>query len=148
MPAKTNKRLLYNQFVAFVLGVILAAAAPASALELEGFTEPYRSIEVAADETGTIEEVFVREGQTVAAGQPLVRLNSKVHLALLAIADQNMRATGRLDAAKADLQMRRERLGKLRSLRVEGMPGKKKSIVPPPTSPWPTRMSARHKRTC
>ncbi len=89
-------------------------------LELEGYTEPYRSINVAADETGIIDEVLVREGQQVQSGQPLARLNSDVHRALLAIAKQNMPATGRLDAARADLPMRQERLGKLQSLRVEG----------------------------
>ena len=92
----------------------------ASALDLEGFAEPYRIVNVAADETGTIEEVFVHEGQMVEAGQPLVRLNSTVHEALLAIAEQNMHAEGRIEAAQADLSMRELRLEKLKALRMEG----------------------------
>jgi RND family efflux transporter MFP subunit len=116
----SNKPLLGGGLLTSTLGVMLAVATPAWALDLEGYTEPYRSIHVAADETGTIDEVLVREGQIVEAGQPLVRLNCDVHEALLAIAEQNMQSEGRLDAAAADLKMRRERLAKFRSLRKEG----------------------------
>ena len=108
---------------AIACGLMVAgssASPPAIAFELEGFTEPYRTIKVAADETGTIEEVFVRDGHTVEAGQPLARLNCSVHKTLLAIAEQSMQAEGRLDAARADLQMRRERLEKLEPLRIQG----------------------------
>lgn len=103
-----------------VLGLLLMLSSKSVALDLEGYAEPYRSINVAADETGTIDEVFVREGQVVQAGQPLVRLNSHVYEALLAIAEQNMNAEGRLDAAMADAVMRQDRLEKLRALRLEG----------------------------
>ncbi len=108
--------------VASALGIALLAslAVPAVGLELEGFTEPFRTINVAADETGIIEEVLVREGDAVECGQPLVRLNSDVHRSLLAISEQSMQAEGRLDAALADLHLRQERLAKLESLRAEG----------------------------
>ena len=108
---------------AIVCGLMVAVslgARSAHAYELEGFTEPYRMIRVAADETGTIGEVFVREGQTVEAGLPLARLNSEVHEALLAIAVQNMQAKGPLEAALADLRLRTDRLEKLQVLRNEG----------------------------
>jgi RND family efflux transporter MFP subunit len=108
---------------AIVCGLMVAVslgARSAHAYELEGFTEPYRMIRVAADETGTIGEVFVREGQTVEAGLPLARLNSEVHEALLAIAVQNMQAKGPLEAALADLRLRTDRLEKLQELRTEG----------------------------
>lgn len=108
--------------------LVLAAIGAASAgtgthgtgLELEGFTEPLRTINVAAEESGIIDSVLVREGERVTAGQPLVRLNSDVHLALLAIAEQNMNAAGRLNAAQAELSLRRERFSKLEALRVNG----------------------------
>lgn len=116
----TSRTATYWAAKASILAAMLVAATPATAMELEGYAEPYRSINVASDETGTIDEVLVREGQSVTAGQPLVRLNSDVHNALLAIAAQNMEAEGRLDAAQADLQMRRDRLEKLRALRAEG----------------------------
>jgi RND family efflux transporter MFP subunit len=107
--------------IASVLIVTVSSGArSAHAYELEGFTEPYRMIRVAADETGTIAEVFVREGQVVEAELPLARLNSDVHEALLAISVQNMEAKGQLDAAFADLRLRTDRLEKLRVLRIEG----------------------------
>lgn len=107
---------------ATVLGLALAtsAASPVAGLELEGFTEPFRTINIAADETGIIDEVLVHEGEKVESGQPLARLNSEVHRTLLAIAEQGMQAEGRLDAALADRQLRQDRYAKLESLRVDG----------------------------
>jgi RND family efflux transporter MFP subunit len=117
---RAHKALISHKSLTLGLGMMLAAVTPTSALEFEGYTEPYRSINVAAEESGIVDEVLVREGEIVEAGQPLVRLNNDVHEALLAIAKQSMQAMGRLDAAKADLQLRRERLERLTSLRVEG----------------------------
>lgn len=92
----------------------------AAAQTYEGFTEPYRTINVAAAETGIVAELLVREGDHVQAGQPLAKLDCEVQEALLAIAEQNMLAEGRLDAAVAELHLRQERFGKLKSLRIEG----------------------------
>ena len=103
-----------------VFGWMFVSPTTAVAMELEGYTEPYRTIEVATDEMGTVDDVLVTEGQAVEKGAPLLRLNSEVYDALLAIAEQNMNARGRLDAAKAELQLRNERLRILHSLRSEG----------------------------
>lgn len=105
-----------------LLALLVAASSPTQVLasELEGFTEPHRTIQVASDESGIVDQVLAEEGDRVDAGQPLVQLNCDVHLALLAIADQSMKATGRRDAAAADLDLRRERLAKLEELRVAG----------------------------
>lgn len=92
----------------------------ATATELDGFTEPLRTIKVASDETGTIADILVEEGTYVHAGQTLARLNSEIHEALLAIANQNMKAEGRLLSIQADLQLRESRLSKLREIRHEG----------------------------
>ncbi|MGE0608172.1 MAG: efflux RND transporter periplasmic adaptor subunit [Pirellulales bacterium] len=107
---------------AAVQAISLTASSPAAAagLELEGFTEPFRTINIASDESGIIDEMLVREGEKVEQGQPLARLNSDVHRTLLAIAEQGMQAEGRLDAALADQQLRQDRLRKLESLRAEG----------------------------
>ena len=92
----------------------------ALASEFEGFTEPFRTLKVASDETGTIEEVLVREGQRVEAGQTLVKLNSEIHHAVLAIAAQNMHAEGRLQSVRADLELKRSRVEKLLQIQSEG----------------------------
>jgi RND family efflux transporter MFP subunit len=105
--------------VAFLV-VCALRPAPCRAGELEGLVEPFRSLRIATDESGTVSEVFVEEGQPVAAGQPLVRLNSEVLEASLAIAAQNMSAEGRFLAARADRMLRLERLEKLRSIQEQG----------------------------
>ncbi|QDU51617.1 efflux RND transporter periplasmic adaptor subunit [Gimesia panareensis] len=98
----------------------LLVCSPLHALEMEGYTEPYRTIRVATDETGIIDEIFVREGQAVPEGAPLLRLNNEVHNALLAVAEQNMLAQGRLESARAEQELKQERLKILQSLRREG----------------------------
>lgn len=105
---------------AFAALISVAIGSGAQAFDLEGFTEPYRTIRVAADETGTIAEVFVKEGERVNEGVPLARLNSEIHEAMLAIAEQNMNAKGRLEAALADMKLRQVRLEKLNDLRRDG----------------------------
>lgn len=100
--------------------VWLCLRALAAGLESEGFTEPFRTINVASDETGTIAELFVREGDAIQAGQPLARLGSEIHLAQLAIARQAMLSEGRLDAARAEFELRKERFEKLTQLRAAG----------------------------
>ena len=106
--------------VSFALAISSIGLSLVQATDLEGFTEPYRTLKIAADETGTIAEVLVTEGERVDAGQPLARLNSEVHEAMLAIAAQNMKADGRIRSAQADLQMRQSRLEKLREILNEG----------------------------
>ncbi|MCA9136405.1 MAG: efflux RND transporter periplasmic adaptor subunit [Planctomycetales bacterium] len=90
------------------------------ATEVQGYMEPIRTIEVASDETGTVAEVLVRQGQAVEEGQPLLRLNSQVHLAQLEIAKQQMNSEGRLDAARAEVELTSQRLEKIESLRKSG----------------------------
>jgi len=99
---------------------LLAPVTRSAAIELEGYTEPYQTIEVAADASGVIDEILIRESEQVDAGQPLARLNSDIHRSLLAIAEQNMLAQGELDAAQADLELKQLRLDKLIPLRREG----------------------------
>lgn len=82
--------------------------------------EPYRTINVAAEEVGTIQEILVREGDLVKQGQILARLNSSVLFAQLAIAEQNSQAQGRLEASLAELRLREHRLSQLRALRTDG----------------------------
>lgn len=108
-----------NRFV-FALTLLVAPLNVVRGTDLEGFTEPFRTLKVAADETGTIAEVLVQEGELVKAGQPLARLNSAVHEALLAIAAQNMKAEGRILSAAADLQLKQSRLEKFREILTEG----------------------------
>jgi RND family efflux transporter MFP subunit len=77
--------------------------------QIRGLTEPYRSIDVAATESGVIAALHVREGQTVAKGEVLAALDCRLLTAMLSIAKQGMQATGRLDAARAEVQLKEDR---------------------------------------
>ena len=105
-----------------VMLALLAAGAPGLQAEepIEGFTEPYRTIHVAAAESGIVNRVFVREGEVVKARQPVVALDDEVHRMLLDIAKQQMEATGRLDSASAELELHQSRFDKLVELRRAG----------------------------
>jgi RND family efflux transporter MFP subunit len=106
--------------IILALTVLLMTTTVASGSEVDGFTEPFRTVEVAAVETGTIKSIEVKEGQRVSAGQILARLDDDVHLALLAIAEEAMHAQGQLKSASAEVDLRLDRLAKLESLRVDG----------------------------
>ena len=90
------------------------------ASELQGYTEPFRTINVASDETGTVAEVLVKEGQFVDKDQPLMRLNSQVQQAQLDVAKQQMLSEGPLQAAQAEVELTHERLERIESLRRSG----------------------------
>lgn len=92
---------------------------PAWEVQIEGFTEPYRTIDVAAAETGVITAIAVREGETVRQGQTLATLDMEVFLATLQIAKLSMEARGKLGAAQAELELRKRRFEKLQALRAE-----------------------------
>jgi RND family efflux transporter MFP subunit len=88
---------------------------------VEGFTEPYRHIDVAAaSESGRITSMNVREGESVSKGQLLATLDVDVLIATLNIAKERSRLSGQLDAANAELQLRRRRLKYIEQLVAEG----------------------------
>jgi RND family efflux transporter MFP subunit len=98
----------------------LWSAGIARAGEYDGFTEPYRKVNVASVETGTIKSLDVQEGAAVEKGQVVARLDDDLYVSLVAIADESMRAQGTLKSAEVELDMRRERWEKLNKLRAEG----------------------------
>ncbi len=115
----TRYKLMVGPLCAAAMTFVMTGRA-GRAMDLEGYTEPYRTVHVASDESGIVQEVFVKDGDRVTKGQPLARLNSDVQEAMLAIARQNRDATGRLDAAQAELRQKRDRLSILEPLCREG----------------------------
>jgi len=106
--------------VAFACTALSLLAATARGVEIDGFTEPYRSVDVAAAEMGIIAEMQVREGDTVRKGQVLATLDNDLQKALLAIAQKNVESKGQLESALAELALRQQRLEKLESLLAKG----------------------------
>ena len=99
-----------------VTPLLLVLPPTAVAGEVEGFTQPYREVELAAADTGLIETVYVREGQSVTAGELVAELDTKVLEASEKIAIRHVEATGKLDSTRADLKLKRARAEKFRQL--------------------------------
>ena len=88
--------------------------------EVDGFTEPYKTVNVAAAETGTVKLIEVQEGDVVKKGQVLACLDDDVHQALLAIAEEGMSSLGQLKSAEVEVNIHRHRLEQLEALRAQG----------------------------
>ena len=89
---------------------------PPRADTLEGFTEPWERVEVAAPESGIIQEFRVREGQSLRTGEVIAVLDNGVLHAAMAAAQAKAAAHGSLDAATASLKLRRNRLQQMQAL--------------------------------
>lgn len=89
----------------------------------ESFTEPSRRIDVAPAETGVVAAVDVKEGDVVAKGQVLASLDKEVLLVAKEVAQATVDAVGRKDAARAEMELRKARLDKIRELRSSGHAG-------------------------
>lgn len=83
---------------------------------IKAFIEPYRSVEIAAAEMGTLANLAVEEGQEISAGDLLANLNEEVLAASLAVAKDMSSAEGQLKSAKAELRMQKERYDKILGL--------------------------------
>jgi multidrug efflux pump subunit AcrA (membrane-fusion protein) len=66
---------------------------------IEGFTEPYADISMAAGEMGTLARVEVKDGDEVQAGQLIANLDDAVLRASLEVARAGMSATGDMQSA-------------------------------------------------
>lgn len=98
----------------------LLVAAAACGAPFDGFTEPFRKIEVAAAESGTVARLLVHEGDRVSKGQALAMLDNDVLEVSREIAAANVAAKGKLDSAVAERDLRKTRLQRLEPLRAEG----------------------------
>jgi membrane fusion protein (multidrug efflux system) len=111
-PAKVIRVLAAATLLAMLNAYTALAASP-----VEGFLEPYKTIDVAANESGIIDSLDVVEGQTVTKGQPLAVLDNDVHKVALEIATRSADARGQLNGATAELKLATIRLKKLDALR-------------------------------
>ena len=89
---------------------------PTVSTTISGFTEPYRAVEVSAPEMGSIAQIMVKEGDSVTSGTVLAVLNDDVLQASLRVVQESSQVTGRLDSARAELAMYRQRFEKLKGL--------------------------------
>lgn len=101
----------------------LTAAEPAMQMNgssmsdsIEGFTEPYADIEVAASEMGAIATIEVVEGDFVKAGHVMASLDDRVLRASLNVAAAAAESVGELNSATASLAVRELEFQKLTEL--------------------------------
>lgn len=83
---------------------------------IEGFTEPYADINIAAAEMGTLARVVVKDGEQVRVGQLIANLDDAVLQASLEVARAGMAATGDMQSATTQLDLRKVELKKLTEL--------------------------------
>ena len=106
--------------IATSLFLFTSLSMPTVADTVEGFTEPFRKVDVSAGEPGVITSIDVEPGQVVARGDTLLSLDTSVLEATLAMARQRAGASGAVNAARAELTLRRERLEQIKTLRERG----------------------------
>ncbi len=110
-------RLPFRLLITIAWLMVAKAACGAS---FDGFTEPFRKIEVAASETGTVAQLLVHEGDHVTKGQALATLDNDVLEVSREIATANVQAKGKQESAIAERELRKTRVERLEPLRAEG----------------------------
>lgn len=114
-------RRAISQHLGLLSLYLIFAPGVASGETVEGFAEPFKTIEVVgAVEPGLIVSIGVKEGEVVEPGKVLASLENGVLEASLRIAHRRSQMRGRLEAALAELRMRGDRAEKLRQLRAQG----------------------------
>lgn len=112
----------FQQLILLAIGTCITffTFAAVSHGQIEGFTEPFRSIDLSSDEAGAIAELKVDEGFDVEKGDVIARLDDRVQQVQLQIATEMANASSQLEAAKKTLEKRRTISARLRSMQRNG----------------------------
>ena len=102
-----------------VLAAALLMGPVAIAQSVEGFAEPVQLINVASPESGTIQQVLVKQGQAVKKGDALIQMDQETLLPSLDLAKAKAEARAKLNAAKIELQVKQRRAENLSRLGKE-----------------------------
>jgi len=95
---------LIGLFVGFA--VVLFALVLTAHGQVEGFTEPFRSVDLSSDETGIIFELSVEEGDFVEAGDMIARLDDRVQRLQLELAQHLAKSKSALLVAEKTYEKR------------------------------------------
>jgi RND family efflux transporter MFP subunit len=114
-----HRRANLQLSVALVLAVFWTVG-PAFADSYDTFLEPYRTAEINSPFRDRLDEVYVKDGQKVAAGDALADLGTRVLLAQRAMAREVAGFRGGIDSARALVKMRANRLATLQDLEKSG----------------------------
>jgi RND family efflux transporter MFP subunit len=108
------------EFLWAIVGLVVVQGVARSDDRIEGFTQPYRQIELAVGEPGVLAKVHVMEGSRVEEGQVVAQLDTSVLERTLEIARQRSQFVGALQAAQAEFELREKYLQQLSQLRDRG----------------------------
>lgn len=95
----------------------LAGAEKLVVSEIQAFAEPYRTIEVAAVESGLMTKLHIEEGDAVEKNQTLAELHNDVQKATLEVAKAQRDATTSITIADLELRLRETVWHKFKELR-------------------------------
>ena len=102
-----------------VIPAFLALASPLAAqaqpFPITCSVKPSEVIEISSVLTGVVAEVMVKRGQAVSAGQPILRLDSDLSRAELAVAERRADLTAGLSAAQAERATRQQQVERMRT---------------------------------
>ena len=107
-------------FVSIANSQTLSDSESAGNSQVIGFTEAYKKIDLSSDELGSIAEMFVEEGDFVAAKAPVAQLDARVQKLQLEIATQVASTNSELEGAERILTKRKSILNRLRALQAKG----------------------------
>lgn len=118
----SNNPNSFNGLITLIVGFCIAFLALSAVAngQIDGFTEPFRKIDLSSDETGSIAELVVEEAQMVREGDPIARLDSRVQVLQLEIADHLAKTTSQLVAAEEAFKKRLAISEKLKELKLDG----------------------------
>lgn len=108
--------------VALAALVSISAYAPNAQSQeaIVGFSHPFRTANVAAATSGIVDEWLVQEGSSVLAGQPLLKLDDKIHKQVVSIARAAADSRGELELAEAKQKLSEGRLQAIEALAKKG----------------------------
>lgn len=102
------------------IGIAICLMTVVSNGQIEGFTEPYRRIDLATDESGPIAAMAVIEGQFVEANDVICELDKSLQEIQLELAKQRAESKGQIWTAQQSLQRREEIHKRIRRLQTTG----------------------------
>jgi RND family efflux transporter MFP subunit len=100
------------------------AASMAQQRDLDGVIQPFKDSEVSSTETGIVRAILVKPGDHVVRGQPLIELDTEAVMAQWRVKKAEAEATGKLDQARAELELQETKHDKLSQMLLENKTSK------------------------
>ncbi len=97
---------MLNRIAKLALLLVLGTCPAVASAQINGFTEPFRKVELASDEAGSIAKLRVEEGSLVEAGQILAELDDRVQRLQVESARHLVNSTSAMEAASRTLEKR------------------------------------------